>query len=93
MIVGIKYGYTSPDDKETKAEHYKLIQSLAKKFEDVNGSLLCRELLGLKEKHSSPVPEERTEVYYVKRPCAELVEYAAKLLDEYIESRNSEKMN
>ncbi|MCX7658192.1 MAG: C-GCAxxG-C-C family protein, partial [Oscillospiraceae bacterium] len=40
-----------------------------------------RQLLGLSVKADVPVPEDRTESYYKKRPCAELVEQAARMLD------------
>src|SRR5690606_40807225 len=44
----------------------------------------CRELLGISIKHDKPIPETRNDNYYKKRPCAELVEQAARILDEYI---------
>ncbi len=84
MVFDMKHGYTSPTDKESKMELYSHIQNLAKAFEDDNGSIICRELLGLSEKNSVPVPEDRTEKYYKKRPCAELVEFAADLVDNYM---------
>lgn len=91
MVVGAKFGYTDPTDKLRKTEHYKLIQSLAKEFEEVNGSIICRDLLKLPAKKEVPIPEDRTETYYKKRPCALLVEQAAQILDEYINSRNMEE--
>jgi len=91
MVVGAKYGYTDPTDKLHKTEHYKLIQSLAKEFEEANGSIVCRELLKLSLKKETPIPADRTEAYYKKRPCALLVEQAAQILDEYINSRNMEE--
>lgn len=91
MVVGLKYGYSDPTDKLKKSEHYKLIQSLAKQFEHKNKSIICRELLKLTSKQDAPVPEDRTDAYYKKRPCAELVEHAAEILDEYIKLKNSEE--
>ena len=29
MVVGMKYGYTDPTDKQKKSEHYNIIQSLS----------------------------------------------------------------
>lgn len=87
MVVGLKCGYTDPVDKNSKAEHYELIQALAKQFQAENKSIICRELLGLSVKNDNPLPEDRTESYYKKRSCAEIVEYAAKILDEYIQNR------
>ena len=91
MVVGMKYGYTDPTDKQKKSEHYNLIQSLAKQFEQSNQSIICRDLLKINSKHDVPIREDRTEAYYKTRPCAELVEYAAQILDEYIENRNMEE--
>lgn len=87
MVAGLKCGYTDPLDRTSKAEHDKLIQALAKQFLVENKSIVCRELLGLSVKNDSPIPEGRTESYYKKCSCAEIVEYAAKILDEYIQNR------
>lgn len=84
MVFNMKYGYTSPTDKDGKKALYAHIQTLAKKFEEENGSIICRELLGLSKKKSEPTPENRTKEYYKKRPCAELVELAANIVDNYI---------
>lgn len=72
---------------EDKGSIYKRVQEVANKFKEKNGSIVCRELLGLTIKGAdSPIPEKRTEEYYKKRPCAELVEMAANILEEYIEN-------
>lgn len=60
MVAGMKHGYTAPKDKLSKEQHYKLIQSMAKKIEEINGSIICRELLGLSKKRENYIPSERT---------------------------------
>lgn len=87
MVAGIIYGYDSPTDREGKTEHYRRIQQLAHAFEEQNGSIVCRELLGLSNKKDDPVPSKRTKEYYKKRPCRELVETAAAILEEYMEEQ------
>lgn len=84
MVAGMLYGYESPADYEGKSAHYARIQQLAHAFSEQNGSYVCRELLGLDKKNDSPIPEKRTEEYYKKRPCAELVGMAAAIMEEYI---------
>lgn len=84
MVAGLIYGYDTPETGEIKAAHYARIQDLAHRFELAQGSIVCRELLGLTVKHDVPQPEARTEQYYKKRPCKELIGYAAELLSEYI---------
>lgn len=83
MATGLKCGYSSPTDNRSKTEHYKLIQDLAAEFRAENGSIICRELLGLEGKDNNYVPSERTNEYYKKRPCAELVGQAAEILERY----------
>lgn len=86
MVAGMKYGYSNPKDNISKAEHYKRIQELAEQFKERNGSLVCRELLGLSTQSESYIPEKRTDEYYKKRPCAEIVGDAAEIIDEFMKS-------
>lgn len=90
MVAGVVCGYSNPDDRAAKTEHYKLIQQLAAQFKEQNGSIICRELLGLGKGADSPVPSIRTPEYYKKRPCMELVGMAAKIIGDYIESKKTE---
>ncbi|WP_010245032.1 C-GCAxxG-C-C family protein [Acetivibrio cellulolyticus] len=84
MIAGLKFGYTDPLDKSIKQKHYELIQMLSQRFKEQNGSIVCRELLGLDLQHDSPVPEARTKEYYKKRPCVEFVKCATELMDDVL---------
>ena len=84
MVAGLKYGYSDPADKTAKTEHYKLIQDMAAKFKEENGSIICRELLEVGDEKETHVPEDRTKEYYKKRPCAQLVETAAKIAEEFL---------
>ena len=85
IVAGLLFGYDGPETGSIKAEHYARIQELAKRFEEKNKSIVCRELLGLTEKRDAPVPSERTPEFYKKRPCKELIGCAAEILEEYIE--------
>ncbi len=84
FVVGALYGYEDPKAFEEKKELYSRVQTLAAAFEKENGSIICRELLGLMEKREAPTPERRTAAYYAKRPCGELVRQAAEILEVYI---------
>ena len=85
MVLSEKFASTDVGDKTKKAELYAIIQKAANEFREQNGSIVCRELLGLSEKNSSPVPEERTAKYYAKRPCGELVKCAAQITEKLLE--------
>ena len=84
MVAGVLYGYDGPETGNVKAEHYARIQELAHRFEEKHGTIVCREMLGLNVKHDVPTPEARTQEYYKKRPCTEIIGDAAEILEEYI---------
>lgn len=73
-----------PTDRAAKSANYALVQQFAEAFRAENGSIICRELLGLTVQKQEPIPEERTAAYYKKRPCAELVAMSARIVAEYI---------
>ncbi len=83
MVAGLKYAPADPKDQKAKAAHYALVQQLAEAFKKQNGSIICRELLGVNGAQA-PVPQKRTEQYYKKRPCAEMVGSAAEILEKLL---------
>ncbi len=87
MVLGMVHGYDDPKSSPEKNDHYKLIQEFAKRFRDENGSIICRELLEGVAVKPGPQAEERTEEYYKKRPCPELVACAAEILDQMLETK------
>ncbi|MCM1284133.1 MAG: C-GCAxxG-C-C family protein [Muribaculaceae bacterium] len=85
FVTGMLYGYHEPKDFEGKKELYAKVQELAGRFEEQNGSIVCRELLGLDHRRDKPEPSKRTEEYYKKRPCKELIGSAAEILEKFME--------
>lgn len=84
MVAGLKYGYTEPNNDQTKAKHYELIQKLAQEFKEKYGTIVCRNLLGLPNGADSPIPSKRTKEYYKERPCEEFVKFAAEIIEKEI---------
>lgn len=73
-------------DGENKLAIYGIIQEACQKFKAETGSLICAEMLSGKVKvETSPNPEERTEQYYKKRPCADICKLAGDIAQELIE--------
>ena len=85
MAAGLIFGYEKPNDRAAKSEHYARVRKLSEQFREENGSIICRELLGMAGQKGSQEPAERTEEYYKKRPCPELVAMAAAVLEDYLE--------
>lgn len=81
VVLGLKEDNPFPDH-EIKRECYEKVRMLCDVFKEKNGSIICRELLGVSE--SGGDPEKRTAEYYKKRPCIELVACAAQILEEYL---------
>lgn len=84
MIAGLRRGYVSASDGEGKKAQYALIQELARLFQEENGSIICRELLGLPPGASEPAPQARDEKYYRERPCERFVRSAARIIDAHL---------
>ncbi len=79
MLAGLENGSVTPHDAEGKMQNYSLVQDLAAQFKQEHGSIICSELLGIAPKPQDPTPEERTEAYYKKRPCIEMVATAVRI--------------
>ena len=91
MLAGLETGAVVGADREGKAANYALVQELAEEFRKRNGSINCSELLGLKPATPiSTIPEERTEQYYIKRPCSKMVEEAALIWGEYLARKSAD---
>jgi C_GCAxxG_C_C family probable redox protein len=84
MVLGLLKGYADPADPSAKKEHYHRVQEFCRRFKEANGSIVCRELLSGVQTVEGRDPEQRTEAYYKKRPCPEIVRRAAKILDEML---------
>lgn len=107
MLAGLLEPATDPKNMAVRTANYALVQEVAGEFKAINGSIVCRELLGLSPMSAastqqasstgihgipeSPVPSERTEAYYKKRPCEELVGISARIIGEKIAAKLAEK--
>ena len=87
MLSGLLCPADNPSDKAGRTANYALVQQFAEEFKKRNGgSIVCRELLGLAPAKivEDPAPSARTEEYYKKRPCAEIIGNAAMIVAEYL---------
>lgn len=108
MMAGFISPATDPAVKSERTANYALVQEFASRFREINGSIVCKELLGLVPKSTvsaggigmpaasghtaqteSPEPSDRTEEYYRKRPCEELVGISARIIGEKLLSMAS----
>ena len=80
LVAGAMIPANDVTDKAAKTANYALVQEMAGEFRRMNGSIICRELLGLSKPEGTPVPQDRTPEYYKKRPCGELCSIAAGII-------------
>ena len=90
-VLGLLCGYDDPTDTKGKSRHYADIRELARRFSERSQgrSIICRELLtgaGLSGA-SGGEAEARTDAYYQKRPCPDLVALAAEITAEILEEK------
>lgn len=84
LAAGYLKGYDDPSDYESKKQLYALIQNMCAEFKELEGTLICRELLGLKEGEDAAEPSVRTEEYYRSRPCIGACRAAAGIAEKYL---------
>jgi C_GCAxxG_C_C family probable redox protein len=75
LVIGLQEGSSNPADKETKKKCYEKTKELSLEFQEKNGSIICKQLLGLDKNF---VPKIK------KKPCVEYVKDCAILLEEYL---------
>lgn len=73
MVAGLAKGTSQPNDKEGRKLCYDATRALTDKFKQENGSIICKQLLGLEP----GVPDG-----YKKKPCVERVRFCAELIEK-----------
>lgn len=92
MIAGFISPAADPSVKTDRTANYALVQEVAGKFREKNGSIVCKELLGKPAtlKQESPEPSDRTQEYYRKRPCEDLIACSARIIGEKLKAAGHE---
>ena len=89
MIAGFLSPAEDPSNLQQRRDNYALVQRFAQAFKEQKGSIVCREILGLRKPErgapmENPMPSARTPEYYKTRPCAATVGIAARIVADYI---------
>lgn len=83
MVIGLLYGHSDGNDLDSKAKAYALSEEYMNRFIKENGSVVCRELLGLdlsKPDEMAIIREQ--DLFHTK--CPEMIRSAADILDELL---------
>jgi len=86
MLIGLKYGSSELQDKESKANAYSKVREFVKKFEEKNKTIICKELLNC----DISTPDGRKyaeENGLFKNVCPKFVKDAAEIIEEMLFSK------
>ncbi len=87
IVSGFIEPATDPKDMSRRTANYAMVQGFASEFKKERGSIVCRELLGIRVeevRQETPKPSERTQQYYHARPCVINVGLAARIVADYL---------
>ncbi|HPG38401.1 MAG TPA: C-GCAxxG-C-C family protein [bacterium] len=83
LVLGLKYGSVSPEQKDAKEKTYQLVREFADKFKALHKSTECQELLGynLGDPDDAKIIKERNLTATI---CPVMVRDAATILQELL---------
>ena len=83
MVIGLKYGMGLDGDMEARDKTYELVREFTKRFQEINGSIKCIELLGC-DINTLEGKEYYDQNNFFEKKCCEYVKNSAKILDEIL---------
>lgn len=83
MAIGLKYAKTKPEDNELRDKGYQLVQAFRKRFEELNGSISCRQLIGCDLNTPEGMQKARDQELF-KKVCVKLVKDAVRITEELL---------
>lgn len=87
MIIGLIFGYDTPETGEKKQKLYEIGQEFISIFNTNYNYTNCSDLLGEIGKENSPKPTPRDINFYTQRPCKNIIGKTAFLLTNFIDSK------
>lgn len=83
MVINLRYGQSEIEDKESKEKIYKRVREFSGKFKNINGSTICRDLLGydLKEEGARKCAKENGAFEVV---CPKAIKDAIEILENIL---------
>lgn len=90
MLIGLKYGNSQKEDQAAKSEIYALSQEFIRRFEALNGTVKCKELLG----YDLSLPEGLDSVREQQLfdiVCPKFVGDSVKIIEEIFENNEAER--
>jgi C_GCAxxG_C_C family probable redox protein len=86
MVLGLKYGNCTAEDKQGKARTYEMVMEYTKRFKARNKSVMCKDLLGCDLSTSAGMKEAQEKGLFTS-VCPKMVREAAEILEEMLEGK------
>ncbi len=83
MVIGLKFGMTTPEDTQSKEKTYDLVQEFIKRFKSRNNSIVCRDLLH----YDLSTPDGKKQIKEKQLTnvlCPKFVQDAAEIIEQII---------
>ncbi len=86
LILGARFGFTDPAESGARDKTYDKVNALIERFQKENGTVLCRDLLGIDPKNPEDWKRARDAGAFTKK-CPLFVQSAAKLVEEILKEQ------
>ncbi len=83
MVIGLKYGKYIKDDDDKREKTYELVKEFRRRFEDKNGTTVCKNLLNCDIMKESELIRARDTGLF-RTICPKMIADAAEILEEII---------
>ena len=83
MVLGLKYGNSTAEDKESRGKAYKKVIEYTNRFKACNGSVICKELLGCDISRPDEMKKADENGLFAS-VCPKMIRDAAQILEEML---------
>jgi len=83
MVLNLRYRNSKIEDSEAKEKIYRVIRAFSEEFKNMNGSIICNDLLGLNlNKEENRILARKNGLF--KEKCPKFVEDAINILESFL---------
>jgi C_GCAxxG_C_C family probable redox protein len=83
MVIGLKYGQGKNDSIELKEKTYQVVSEFTNRFQEIHGSVICKELLGC-DINTPEGKDYYNQNEFFEKKCSQYVKSTAEILEEIL---------
>jgi C_GCAxxG_C_C family probable redox protein len=83
MVIGLKYGMTESGNQDDKDKTYETVHEFVRRFKERNGSIICRDLLGVDLSKPGGDDQASAQNLYEEK-CTNYVRDAVEILNDIL---------